>query len=123
MAHFAQLDENNIVIQVIVINNSELLEGDVESEVKGIVFCRSLFPNTNWKQISYSGSIRKNYAGSGFTYDPKRDAFIPPQPYPSWLLNEYTCLWEAPVPYPTDTKFYIWNEETLSWVLDEQDGM
>lgn len=116
MAHFAQLDENNVVTQVIVVHNNELMENGVEIEAKGIAFCQSLFPGTTWRQTSYNGSIRKNYAGIGFTYDAQRDAFIAPQPFPSWLLNETTCQWEAPVPYPTDGKTYRWDEPTLSWV-------
>lgn len=116
MAHFAQLDENNVVTQVIVVHNNELMENGVEVETKGIAFCQSLFPGTAWRQTSYNGSIRKNYAGIGFTYDAQRDAFIAPQPFPSWLLNEGTCQWEAPVPYPTDGKTYRWDEATLSWV-------
>ena len=100
MAHFAQLDHNNIVLRVIVVNNNELIEDGVESETKGIAFCRSLFPGTNWVQTSYNGSFRKNYAGIGFTYDAVRDAFIPPQPYASWTLNESTCRWDPPVPSP-----------------------
>lgn len=117
MAHFAQLDENNVVTQVIVVHNNELLDNGVESEAKGIAFCQSLFgADTTWVQTSYSGSIRKNYAGVGFSYDAQRDAFIPPQPFPSWTLNESTCRWEAPTPYPTDGKVYRWDEASLSWV-------
>jgi len=118
MAHFAELDENNTVIQVIVINNNELLEDGVELEAKGIAFCQSLFGG-NWVQTSYNANIRKKYAGIGFTYDPIRDAFISPKPYTSWILNEDTHLWEPPVPYPEDGNRYIWNEETLSWDLIE----
>ena len=114
MAHFAQIDNNNIVTQVIVVANEELLDNGVESEVKGVAFCQSLFGG-NWKQTSYNANIRKNYAGIGYTFDAARDAFIPPQPFPSWLLDEATCRWEAPVPYPTDGKMYSWNEATLSW--------
>lgn len=114
MAHFAQIDNNNIVTQVIVVANEELLDNGVESEVKGVAFCQSLFGG-NWKQTSYNGNMRKNYAGIGYTYDSDRDAFIAPQPYSSWILNEDTCRWEAPVPYPTDGKMYSWNEATLSW--------
>ena len=116
MAHFAQLDDNNIVLQVIVVSNNELMDGDVESEAKGIAFCQSLFPETRWVQTSYNANFRKNYAGLGFTYDPNLDGFIAPQPYPSWLLNQQTCQWEAPVPYPNDGKSYYWDEETLSWI-------
>lgn len=116
MAHFAQLDDQNTVLQVIVIHNNELLDNGVEFEAKGIAFCQTLFPGTSWKQTSYNANIRKNYAGVGFTYDAQRDAFIPPKPYPSWVLNETTCQWEAPVPYPQDGKRYVWDEATVSWV-------
>jgi hypothetical protein len=116
MAHFAQLDDNNVVLQVIVVHNNELLDNGVEFEAKGIAFCQTLFPGTSWKQTSYNANIRKNYAGVGFTYDAQRDAFIPPKPYPSWVLNETTCQWEAPVPYPQDGKRYVWDEATVSWV-------
>jgi hypothetical protein len=115
MAHFAQLNEQNIVMQVIVVANEELLENGTENEAKGIAFCQSLLGG-NWIQTSYSGKIRKNYAGIGYTYDSQRDAFIAPQPYPSWTLVEETCKWNAPVLYPTDGKFYSWDEPTLSWV-------
>ena len=117
MAHFAQLDENNVVLQVIVVHNNELLdESGQESEEKGIAFCQSLFPGTTWKQTSYNASMRKNYAGIGYQYDPVRDAFIPPKPFASWLLNETTCLWGAPTPEPDDGKLYAWDEATTSWI-------
>lgn len=116
MAHFAEIDENNIVKKVIVVHNNELLdENDVEQEQKGIEFCVSHFGG-NWVQTSYNGSFRKNYAGIGWTYDPIRDAFIPKQPFDSWVLNEDTCRYEAPLPYPNDTEnFYIWDENVLNW--------
>lgn len=119
MAHFAQLDSNNIVVQVIVVHNNELLDENGESEAKGIAFCQSLFLNTTWVQTSYNKKFRKNYAAIGHSYDAERDAFVPPQPYGSWVLNESTCDWEAPVPYPEDNKNYKWNEESTSWVLSE----
>ena len=119
MAHFAELDENNVVKQVIVVNNVELLDDGIESEAKGIAFCQSLFGGV-WLQTSYHGNIRKNYAGIGFTYDPDRDAFIAPKPFNSWILNEDNCKWEPPVPYPSDGKDYSWNEDTQSWdVMDD----
>ena len=96
MAHFAQLDDDNIVKQVIVVHNDELLVDGVESESKGIEFCQSLFGGT-WVQTSYNGNFRKNYAGIGYTYDETRDAFIPPKPEVEgkvFVLNENTCLWE-----------------------------
>lgn len=115
MAHFAEIGLNNIVQQVIVVHNNELLDDNgVEQESKGQEFCRNLLGGT-WIQTSYNVSFRKNYAGIGYTYDSERDAFIPPKPYNSWILNETTCLWEAPVPYPTDDSIYHWNEDTQSW--------
>jgi hypothetical protein len=119
MAHFAQL-ENNIVTQVIVVSNQDILnEQGQELEQKGIDFCSNLLGGT-WKQTSYNGNIRKNYAGIGYTYDEGRDAFIPPKPYNSWLLDETTCQWKAPVDYPADENQYAWDESTLSWVQLEQ---
>jgi hypothetical protein len=115
MAHFAELDENNIVKQVIVVHNNELLVDGVESEQAGIDFCVTLFDGT-WIQTSYNSNFRKNYAGIGFTYDPIKDAFIPPQPYPSWVLNEETCRWQAPIAMPIEEgKFFTWDEESISW--------
>jgi hypothetical protein len=115
MAHFAQLD-NNQVIQVIVVHNNELLdENGIEQESKGQEFCANLLGGT-WLQTSYNASIRKNYAGLGFLYDSTRDAFIPPKPFDSWVLNEDTCNWQSPVTYPSDGKVYEWNESTASWV-------
>lgn len=117
MAHFAQLDGNDVVTQVIVVHNNELLHEGIEQEAKGVAFCRSLFgADTQWKQTSYNGTNRKNYAGVGFTYDTGRDAFIPPKPFASWVLNESTCRWDAPVPLPTEGGPYQWDEATTSWV-------
>ena len=114
MAHFAQL-ENNVVTKVIVVANQDILdENGQESEQKGIDFCSNLLGGT-WKQTSYNGNIRKNYAGIGYTYDEGRDAFIAPKPYASWLLDETTAQWKAPVDMPTDDKKYSWDEETTSW--------
>lgn len=119
MAHFAQLDSANRVIQVVVIGNQNCLDdGGIESEQVGIDFCHNTFGvDTNWIQTSYNSNIRKNYAGIGFTYDAQRDAFIPPSPYPSWILNEGTCQWDPPVPMPpsTETTVYVWNEELVQW--------
>jgi hypothetical protein len=114
MAHFAELDETNIVKQVIVVHNNELLVDGVESEAKGIEFCQSLFGG-NWVQTSYNGNFRKNYAGIGFIYDPILDAFYAPQPYPSWTLDE-NARWQAPTPMPEDGKIYYWDEATLNWI-------
>lgn len=115
MAHFAEIDNNNIVQRVIVVANEELLDNGVESEAKGIAFCQSLFGG-NWVQTSYNKTFRKNFCGQGFSYDSTRNAFIPPKPFDSWSLDEDTCLWKSPVPYPTDNKIYNWNESTTSWV-------
>lgn len=125
MAHFAQIDNNNFVTQVIVVHNNELLENGVESEAKGITFCKSLFgEDSNWVQTSYNSNFRKNYAGIGYKFDKKLDAFIPPQPFPSWVLDKTTATWNAPVPLPEDArtetnptgKFYLWDEPTINWV-------
>jgi hypothetical protein len=122
MAHFAQIDENNIVIQVIVINNQVLLESDnTESEIKGIDFCESLYGHRNWVQTSYNQNMRYNYAGIGYTWDPDNNAFYAPQPYPSWSLNQ-DYIWEAPIPYPEDgspEKIYAWDEENQEWKIIE----
>lgn len=118
MAHFAQLDENNVVLQVIVVNNADNIDKNgVEKEEIGVAFCQSLLgANTSWRQTSYNANMRKNYAGIGFTYDVARDAFIPPKPYASWVLNEQTCRWDAPVPYPQDGKQYQWDESLYNWI-------
>jgi hypothetical protein len=94
VAHFAKLDKNNIVVEINVINNDVCSVDGVELEDAGIAFLKSLYgQDTNWKQTSYNGNIRKNYAGIGYTYDAARDAFIPPQPSPEWTLDEDTCQW------------------------------
>jgi len=118
MAHFAQLDENNIVTQVIVVGNDDIKDSmGNENEGVGIAFCKSLLgSNTIWKQTSYNANFRKNYAGIGYIYDPTLDAFYPPKPFNSWILNETSCRWEAPVAYPNDENLYNWDEETTSWV-------
>ena len=116
MAHFAELDENNVVLRVIVVSNADALdENGSESETVGAAFCQNLFGGT-WVQTSYNGNIRKNYAGVGYTYDVALDAFVPPKIYPSWVLNSDTAQWEAPVPMPSDGKRYRWDEPTVSWV-------
>ena len=115
MAHFAKI-ENDVVVQVIVVDNKDTADANgVEKEYIGAAFCERLLGGT-WKQTSYNGNFRKNYAGLGYTYDSVRDAFIPPQPYPSWVLNESTCLWQAPIARPDDEKLYRWDEPTLSWI-------
>ena len=105
MAHFAELDETNTVTRIIVVHNNELLdENGIEQEQKGIDFCTAHYGG-NWIQTSYNGNFRKNYAGVGMIYDPIRDAFIPPKPYDSWVLNEETCLWEdVAVEQPISTR-------------------
>ena len=118
MAYFAKLGTGNIVEQVISINNSVITDSNgIEQEQLGVDFISKLY-NTNdvWKQTSYNKTFRKNYAGIGYTYDENRDAFISPKPFNSWILNENTCNWEAPINYPTDGKTYKWNEETLTWI-------
>ena len=116
MAHFAELDDANRVLRVVVISNDDCRDAHgTEQEAIGVAFCKRLFGG-RWMQTSYSGSMRKNYAGADFTYDAARDAFIPPQPYPSWRLDENTCQWEPPVPYPNDGLFYHWDEGSQRWV-------
>jgi len=119
MAHFAKLDDNNIVLEVHVVNNQELLDPrGVEREELGIAFLIN-WSNGHpyWRQTSYNNNFRKNYAGVGYIYDSNRDAFIPPKTFNSWLLNETTCQWEPPTPIPTDGNQYSWNEDTQTWDL------
>ena len=120
MAHFAKIGLNSKVIEVVSVHNNELLDANgVEQEVNGINFLTQLTGYSLWKQTSYNGNIRKNYAGIGMTYDEDRDAFIPKKPFNSWILNEDTCLWESPVAYPNDGQNYNWNEQNQSWTLTE----
>lgn len=116
MAHFAKLDENNVVLEVHVVHNNELLdENGNESEAKGIEFLTQWSGGyTLWKQTSYNGAFRKNYASIGCTYNSVRDAFIPPQPYQSWTLDD-DANWQPPVAMPTDGGRYSWNETTQTW--------
>jgi hypothetical protein len=113
MAHFAQI-ENGLVVNVVVVNNNELLVDGVELESKGVEFCKSLFGG-DWKQTSYNGTIRKQYASVGYSYDETADVFIAPQPFPSWSLDA-NYDWQAPVAYPADGKFYSWDESNQVWV-------
>jgi hypothetical protein len=114
LAHFARI-ENNLVTQVIVVNNKDTSTPDgTEVESIGVAFCQRLFGG-NWVKTSYNGNIRKNYAGIGYTYNAGLDAFVPPKPFNSWVLNENTCQWEAPTPMPTDDNSYMWDEENLIW--------
>jgi len=129
MASFSKLNSNNIVITVESVVNEVLKDSNnIEQEQLGIDFLNQLYnTNDNWKQTSYNthGGVhsnggtpfRKNHAGIGYQYDSQRDAFIAPKPYNSWVLNESTCTWEAPISYPTDGQRYNWNEETQSWTL------
>jgi len=141
MASFAKLNSENIVEQVISVHNNELLDNGIESEQKGLQFLKSLYSqDINWKQSSYNtiGNVhllggtpfRKNHASIGYTYDETRDAFIAPKPHISWILNENTCIWEAPIPYPETyingitnlngdplKDIYRWNEDILNWEI------
>ena len=114
MAHFVKLGIGNIVEQVIVVSNDV-----ATTEQAGIDFLNDLYRDRNvvWKQTSYNGNIRKNFAGIGYKYDQARDAFIAPKPFNSWVLNEDTCCWEAPVAYPDDGQKYNWNETIKNWEL------
>jgi hypothetical protein len=121
MAHFARVSNDWVVEDLIVVSNAVLLnEQGIECDWLGEQFCQQLYgAHTKWIQTSYNGNKYKNYAGIGFTFDPHRNAFIPPKPFVSWVLNEETCQWDSPVPYPDDDKRYTWNEESLSWVETE----
>lgn len=111
MAHYAYLDDNNIVIDVITgVDENELIDG-LSPEI-----WYGNFEGKKCKRTSYNGNIRKNYAGIGYTYDEQRDAFIPPKPFDSWVLDEDTCRWKAPKPYPEDGLSYEWNEELGEWI-------
>jgi hypothetical protein len=115
MAHYAQIDENNIVTQVIVIDNKDTADANgVEKEYIGAAYCERLFGGT-WKQTSYNGNIRKNYAGIGYSYNADIDAFVAPKPYASWTLDA-NAQWQPPVAMPTDGKMYSWDEVAQTWV-------
>jgi hypothetical protein len=119
MAHFAKLGTGNIVEQVISINNAVITDANgVEQEQLGVDFINNLFNTSDvWKQTSYNETFRKNFAGIGYYYDQTRDAFIAPKPFNSWILNEDTCRWEAPVALPDEVNTYNWNEENKIWDL------
>jgi hypothetical protein len=130
MASFAKIGLNSKVIEVLSVHNNVLKDSNgVEQEVNGIDFLTKLIGYPLWKQTSYNTSanthsnngtpFRKNFAGIGYTYDEDRDAFIPPKTFNSWILNEDTCLWESPIPYPQDNNRYNWNEQNQSWDLIE----
>ena len=129
MASFAKIENNIVTIVVSVVNEVLKDLNGIEQEQLGINFLKTLYnePNAIWKQTSYNTNagvhslggtpFRKNHASIGYTYDSQRDAFIPPKPFNSWILNESTCNWNAPIPYPTDGQYYSWNEETQNWTL------
>ena len=124
MAHFAKLNSENVVTHVSVVDNWNITDGNgQEQESVGVAYLQGVHgvqDGITWKQTSYNATFRKNYAGIGYTYDAGRDAFIAPKPYASWLLDEATCRWKAPVDMPTtEGKIYTWNESTTSW--DESD--
>jgi hypothetical protein len=115
MAHFAEIDQFGKVKRVIVVDNKDTADAlGVEKEHIGAAFCEKLFGGV-WKQTSYNGNFRKNYAGIGYDWDEARNAFVPPKPFNSWVLDENTCQWKAPIPMPTDGKMYSWNEGTQAW--------
>ena len=119
MAHTAHVESLNTFLQVFCVNNNELLGADGnEYEEKGVQFCETLFGHANWKQTSYNHNIRKQFAGTGYTYDPDKDVFVAPQPFPSWSLDDNSD-WQAPTPMPEDDNLYSWNEETQNWDLVE----
>lgn len=115
MAHFAELDSNGVVVQVIVVSNEDCGGGDFpSSEASGQAFIASIGLPGTWKQTSYNNSFRARYAGIGYSYNEEFDAFVAPQPFPSWTLNEETTEWEAPVPRPEEG-IWAWNEEEQQW--------
>ena len=115
MAHFARIDENGLVLQVVVVDNKDTADASgVEKEHIGAAHLEKILGGV-WKQTSYNGNMRKNYAGIGYTYRADIDAFVPPQPFASWILNNDTAQWEPPTPMPTDGTMYSWDEATTSW--------
>jgi hypothetical protein len=119
MAHFAQLDENNVVISVVKVNNEDILENGIENEQLGIEFCKQLHgPNTRWVQTSYNNNFRRMYAHLGDIYNQEYDIFLSPKPFPSWTFNTTTKDWEAPTPHPNDlNNYYSWDENNQQWIL------
>lgn len=119
MAHFAQLDANNIVTNVIVVNNNAIKdEHNVESEAIGVALCKSLYgENTNWKQTSYNGAFRSKFASFGDFYNESLDCFMRAKPFPSWTANTVTHDWDPPIPEPDDLNVYSWDEENQKWIL------
>jgi hypothetical protein len=126
MAHFAKLNSDNEVVHVSVVDNWNITDGNgQEQESVGVAYLQSVHgveEGITWKQTSYNATFRKNYAGIGYKFDAGRNAFIPPKPYASWILNETTCRWDSPVPMPEDAgtgnppKMYSWDEPTVNWV-------
>ena len=125
MAHYAFLDANSIVTEVIVGKGEDESGIDWEQhygDFRGQVCKRTSYNTRGGVNVKGGKPFRKNYAGNGYIYDAQRDAFIPPQPFPSWVLNESTCLWDAPVPRPQDGKVYTWDEATISWIEVKHDS-
>jgi hypothetical protein len=116
MAHYAKLDSNNIVTEVVVVNNEVITVDGVESEQKGLDFLYELTGHKNWVKCSYNGNIRLNFPGIGMSYDKDRDAFITHKPYPDWVLDEETCRWKPPIEMPNDGKEYKWFTEEHRWI-------
>lgn len=112
MAHYAELNENNIVQRVVVIDNE-----NEPTEAEGSAYCQNIFGGGRWLKCSYNKTIRKNFPGQGYVYDPIRDAYISPKLYPSWIFDEDLCAWVAPVPYPMDGPVYVWDEFSQNWVV------
>ena len=125
MAHFAEINEEGIVQRVLVLSNDRITQDGEEVEELGTAYLQNMFPDTDWVQTSYNHKFRKRYAGIGYKYDAERDAFITPQPFPSWLFNEESLSWEAPIPMPEheDEGFvhYMWNEEIQQWIKVENE--
>lgn len=114
MAYMAKLDENNVVIEVLAVADKDCPNPAPANEAQGAAFLQGLGLGTNWKQTSYNGNFRKQYAGIGYTYDAASDVFVAPQPFPSWSLDA-NYDWQPPMPMPTDGQLYIWDEETIGW--------
>ena len=120
MAHFAELGNNNTVLRIVIVDNDMIMRGDEESDEKGINYLQRLFgENTVWKQTSYNNNFRGRYAAKGFIYNEDKDVFHPPKLHPSWVYNDELNEYEAPVPYPDDGEYYLWNEENQEWDLIE----
>lgn len=119
MSHFAELNQQNIVLRVVVIDNDAIKDdAGIECETLGIDLCHQLFGDGGvWKQTSYNANFRKNYAGIGYRYDADLDAFIEPQPFNSWILDQESCRWVAPKPMPNDGRAYTWDESLMRWVV------